>query len=72
LVTNEDLTYQEYPVKLLETFKRVTRNKKIWMCKVQWSHSKEEEPTWEREEKLKEKISNFFAESFKSQGRDSF
>jgi hypothetical protein len=31
----EDLSYQEYPVKILETSKRVTRNKKIKMCKVQ-------------------------------------
>jgi hypothetical protein len=34
----EDLSYQEYPVKILETSERVTRNKKIKMCKVQWSH----------------------------------
>jgi hypothetical protein len=30
----EDLFYQEYPVKILETSERVTRNKKIKMCKV--------------------------------------
>jgi hypothetical protein len=29
-----DLSYQEYPVKILETSGRVTRNKKIKMCKV--------------------------------------
>jgi hypothetical protein len=45
----EDLSYQEYPVKILKTSERVTRNKKIRMCKVQWSHHTEE-PTWEREE----------------------
>jgi hypothetical protein len=33
----EDLSYQEYPIKILETFERVTRNKRIKMCKVQWS-----------------------------------
>jgi hypothetical protein len=31
----EDLSYQEYPVKILETSERVTRNKKIRMWKVQ-------------------------------------
>jgi hypothetical protein len=31
----KDLSYQEYPVKILETSERVTRNKKIKMCKVQ-------------------------------------
>jgi hypothetical protein len=49
----EDLSYQEYPVKILETSKRVTRNKRVKMCKVQWSHHTEEEATWEREEVLK-------------------
>jgi hypothetical protein len=31
-----DLSYQDYPVKILETSERVTRNKKIKMCMVQW------------------------------------
>jgi hypothetical protein len=35
LGAKEDLLYQEYPVKILETSERVTRNKKIRMCKVQ-------------------------------------
>jgi hypothetical protein len=34
LVMNEDLTYQEYPVKQLESSERVTSNRKIQMCKV--------------------------------------
>jgi hypothetical protein len=50
LGAKEDLSYQEYHIKILETSKRVTRNKKIRMCKVQWSHHIEEEATWEREE----------------------
>jgi hypothetical protein len=53
LDAREDLSYQEYHVKILETSKRVTQNKKIKMCKVQWSHHTEEEATWEREEELK-------------------
>jgi hypothetical protein len=35
LDAKEDLSYQEYPVKILETSERATRNKKIRMCKVQ-------------------------------------
>jgi hypothetical protein len=35
LGASEVLSYQEYPVKILETFERVTRNKRIKMCKVQ-------------------------------------
>jgi hypothetical protein len=53
LSANEDLSYQEYPVKILETSERVNQNKKIKMCKVQWSHHTKEEATWEREEELK-------------------
>jgi hypothetical protein len=45
LNASEDLSYQEYPFKILETSERVTRNKKIKMCKVQWSHHTEEEAT---------------------------
>jgi hypothetical protein len=43
LDAKEDLSYQEYPVKILETSEGVTRNKKIKMSKVQWSHHIEEE-----------------------------
>jgi hypothetical protein len=45
LDAKEDLSYKEYPVKILETSERVTRNKKIKMCKEQWSHHTEEEAT---------------------------
>jgi hypothetical protein len=48
LDTKEDLSYQGYPIKILETSEKITRNKRIKMCKVQWSHHTEEEPTWER------------------------
>jgi hypothetical protein len=50
LDVKEDLSYQEYPIKILETSERVTRNKRIKICKVQWSHHTEEEATWERKE----------------------
>jgi hypothetical protein len=48
-----DLTYTEYPIKILNTLTRVTRNKVIKMCMVQWSHHGEDEATWEREEELR-------------------
>jgi hypothetical protein len=35
LSIQEDLTYTEYPIKILDTLTRVTRNKIIKMCKVQ-------------------------------------
>jgi hypothetical protein len=72
LDAKEDLSYQEYPIKILETPERVTRNKKIRMCKVQWNHHTEEEATREREEELKVKFPSFFSDPSESRGRDSF
>jgi predicted SPOUT superfamily RNA methylase MTH1 len=72
LDSKEDLSYQEYPVRTLETFERVTQNKRIKMCKVQWSHHTEKEATWEREEELKAEFPSFFSNPSKSQGQDSF
>jgi hypothetical protein len=40
-----DLSYKEYPIKILDTSERVTRSKIIRMCKVQWSHHTTEEAT---------------------------
>ena len=57
----EDLTYTEHPVKILETSERVTRNKRIKMCRVQWSHHSEAEATWEREDELKKTYPDLFA-----------
>jgi hypothetical protein len=72
LDAKEDLSYQEYHVKILETSETVTQNKKIKMCKMQWSHHIEEEATWEREEELQVVFPSFFPDPSKSQGRDSF
>jgi hypothetical protein len=72
LDAKEDLSYQEYPVNILETTERVMRNKRIRMCKVQWSHHTEEEATWEREEEMKAEFLSFFSDLSESRGRDSF
>jgi hypothetical protein len=58
-----DLTYMEYPIKILDTLTRVTRNKVIKMCKVQWSHHGEDEATWEREEELRIDFPHLFPRS---------
>jgi hypothetical protein len=55
---------------ILETFERVTRNKKIKKCWMQWSHHTEEEATWKREEELKAEFPSFFSDSSESRGRD--
>jgi hypothetical protein len=63
-----DLTYKEYPVKILDTSERVTRSKIIRMCKVQCSHHTEEEATWERKDELKVDFPHLFSKS--SESRD--
>jgi hypothetical protein len=63
-----DLTYKEYPIKILDTSERVTRSKIIRMCKVQWRHHTEEEATWEKEDELKEDFPQLFSKS--SESRD--
>jgi hypothetical protein len=68
LVMREDLVYQEYPIKVLETSERVMRNKTIKMCMFQWSHHTEEEATWEREEDLKTEFPDFFIDSYECRG----
>jgi hypothetical protein len=54
LQVGEDLTYQEYLVKILDTLEKVTRNNQYQMYKVQWSNHTEEEATWEKEDQLLE------------------
>jgi hypothetical protein len=58
-----DFTYTEYPIKILDTLTRVTRNKVIKMCKVQCSHHGEDEATWEREEELRIDFPHLFTRS---------
>nr|CAH67149.1 OSIGBa0122F23.6 [Oryza sativa] len=67
----EDLTYVEKPVRILEVSERNTRNRVIRFCKVQWSNHSEEEATWEREDELKSAHPFLFASSSESRGRDS-
>ena len=45
LSVKSDLTYEEYPVRILETAERVTRSRVIKMCKVQWNRYSEAEAT---------------------------
>ena len=61
LEVQEDPTYTEHPVKILETSERVTQNKRIKMCRVQWKHHSEAEATWEREDELRKTYPDLFA-----------
>jgi hypothetical protein len=58
---NQDLTYRERPLQILEEAMRVTRRRKIKFFKVQWSNHSEEEATWEREDYLRSEFPYLFS-----------
>ena len=60
LTVKEDLTNEEFLVKILETAERVMRSRVIKMCKVQWNRYTEDEATWEREEDPKKTYLQLF------------
>jgi hypothetical protein len=66
LTVGEDLTYQEYMVKILDTSEKVTRNNRYKMCKVQCCNHTEEEATWEKEDQLKAEFPEIFFNPSKS------
>ena len=71
LSVKENLTYLEYPIKILETAEKVTRSRVIRMCKVQWNRYSEAEATWEREEDLRSEYPQLFEPPVESRGQDS-
>jgi hypothetical protein len=68
LQVGEDLTYQEYPVKILDTSEKVTRNNQYRMCKVQWSNHTEEEATWKKKISLRQSFQKSFPFSLNLEG----
>ena len=56
----DDLSYKEHPVCILEESKRQTRQKVTKFLKVQWSNHSEDEATWEREDKLHAEYPDLF------------
>jgi hypothetical protein len=63
LDAKEKFSYQEYPVKILETSGRVTRSKRIKMCKVQWSHHTDKEANLGERRRVEGRISKFLFRS---------
>ncbi|WVZ51272.1 hypothetical protein U9M48_002429, partial [Paspalum notatum var. saurae] len=56
-----NLTYQEYPIRVLDQKERSTRRRTIKFYKIQWSNHFEDEATWEQEEFLQNKYPDFFS-----------
>jgi hypothetical protein len=59
LLDEADLTYLEHPIKIFDQKDRVTWRKTIKFFKVQWSNHTKVEATWESEEFLHSRHSNF-------------
>ena len=60
LELQEDLSYQEYPIRILDQAECQTHQKAIRFLKVQWSNHSEDEATWEREDRLREEYPALF------------
>ena len=56
-----DLTYAEYPIRVLDHKDRVTRRTTTRWYKIQWSQHSEAEATWESEDFLAKNFLDFFA-----------
>jgi hypothetical protein len=54
-----DLSYPKHSIKVLDQKDRITRRKTIKFFKVQWSNHSEEEATWESEDFLHSRHSEF-------------
>ena len=59
LEVEPDLSYAEYPMKILDSKERSTRREKVRMYKIQWNHHTEEESTWETEYYLQQNFPDF-------------
>ena len=60
LAVREDLSYEEYPLKIVDRKNQELRRRTIPYVKVQWSNHTIRESTWELEEDIKRKYPHLF------------
>ena len=63
LEVDEDASYEERPVRVLDRRDQVLRGKTIPLVKVLWKHHGVEEATWERELEVREKYPDLFVDA---------
>ena len=56
---NDDLTYRDRPLRILEESVRVTRKRAVKFLKILWTNHSEEEATWEREVHIRKEFPEF-------------
>ncbi|XP_048502921.1 uncharacterized protein LOC125498707 [Beta vulgaris subsp. vulgaris] len=59
---DETLTFEERPIRILDSKTRNTRSKAIKLVKVLWSNHEIEEATWEREDDMRKLYLELFFE----------
>ncbi|XP_021730793.1 uncharacterized protein LOC110697721 [Chenopodium quinoa] len=57
---DQSLTYEERPIRILDSKVRSTRKKDVKIVKVLWSNQETEEATWEAEDEMKKKYPELF------------
>lgn len=70
---DESLTYEERPIKILDSKTRETRRKAVKLVKVLWSNHQVEGATWEVEDEMRNKYPELFQSgiySLKLRGRN--
>lgn len=66
---DQDLSYEEKPVQVLDRKDKVLRTKTVPLVKVLWRNSKSKEATWELEAGMRER--DIASSSHKFRGRNS-
>lgn len=59
---DETLSFEERPIKILDTKTRGTRNKVVKLVKVLWSNQVSEEATWEAKDDMRKRYPELFHE----------
>ena len=57
---NNNITYNEGPVRVLDREVKKLRNKEIPLVKIQWKHHDRDEASWELESEIRETFSFLF------------
>ena len=57
---NNNVTYNEGPVRVLDREVKKLRNKEILLVKIQWKHHDKDEVSWELESEMREKFLYLF------------
>ena len=58
---DQDVTYEEQPLRIIERKDRTHRGRMIPLVRVQWNHHDVKESTWETESEMRSRYPHLFA-----------